>query len=198
MQRMMRGIAACALLAGLAGCAGTNFVRPGADELKNGQTTYAQLVARMGPPRNEGTALKNEKTVKSATYAYASVGGKPLRQGVTPARAMGFYFFNDTLVGHEFISSWAEDNSDFDEGRIKDIVKGKTTREQVTQLMGKPAGFYVYPMIKAQTGDAAIYAYVETSGTAFTLKFFRKVLVVTFDTAGVVADVDFSSSGSRQ
>jgi outer membrane protein assembly factor BamE (lipoprotein component of BamABCDE complex) len=194
----MKRWAAAVACAVLAGCAGTDFVRPSTDDLKNGQTTYAQLIARMGPPRSEGSVLKNEQSIRTATYAYASVGGKPLRDGVTPARAMSFYFFKDTLVGHEFVSSWAEDNTDFDENKIKDIVKGKSTRAQVVQLMGRPSGYYIYPMIKAQTGDAAGYSYGETTGSAFNLKFFRKGLVVTFDPAGVVTDVEYSSSGARQ
>jgi outer membrane protein assembly factor BamE (lipoprotein component of BamABCDE complex) len=195
MRNMFIGIAAAALLAG---CAGTDFVRPSTDDLKNGQTTYAQVIARMGQPRTVGTVLKNEKTVKTATYAYASVGGQPLRPGVTPARAQSFYFFNDALVGHEFISSWAADNTDFDEGRIKDIAKGRTTRDQVAQLMGRPAGAYIHPMIKPEKGDAAVYLYAETTGSAFNLKYFRKLLIVTFDASGVVADVEYSSSGARQ
>jgi hypothetical protein len=197
MYRALSGFAVAIGLLVLTGCAGTNFVRPDAETFKNGQASYAQVVVRMGKPWREGAALKNEKSIKSATYAYASTGGNPLRQGVTPARAASFHFYNDTLVGHEFVSSWAEDHTDFDENKVKDIVKGKTTRAQVAQLLGKPAGAYIHPMIKAETGDAVVYAYSETSGSAFNLKFYRKVLVVSFDTAGTVSDVDFSSSGTR-
>lgn len=175
------------------GCAGTDFVRPDSKDLRNGQTTYAQVVARMGQPRQEGSVIKNDKTIKTASYAYASIGGKPLREGVTAARAIGFYFYNDTLVGHEFISSWAEDNTDFDEGKIKDIIKGKTTRAEVVQLLGKPSGYYIYPLIKVSTGEAAVYAYSQVRG--FTP--FHKLLVVTFDAAGVVTEVEFTSAGKK-
>ena len=197
MGLIFRVVAAGSLAFSLFGCAGTDFIRPDTDFLKNGQTTYGQILARMGAPRREGTVIKNEKTVKTASYGYASVGGKPLHDGVTPARAMGFYFYNDVLVGHEFISSWAEDNTDFDESKVQAIVKGKTTRAELAQLLGKPAGYYIYPLIKATSGEASVYAFVETSGSAFNLKFFRKTLVVTFDAAGVVSDVEYSSSGSR-
>jgi outer membrane protein assembly factor BamE (lipoprotein component of BamABCDE complex) len=196
MRNFLKRLAIAALL-GLAGCAGTDFVRPDLDTLKNGQTTYAQVVARMGAPRREGTVLKNEKTLKTTSYAYASTGGQPVRQGVTPARAMVFYFYNDTLAGHEFISSWAADSSDFDESKVKDIVKGKTTRAQLMQMLGKPAGYYVFPMIRDATGEAAVYAYAETTGSAFNLKFSRKILVVTFGTDGLATDVDFNSSSSQ-
>ena len=189
------GLAVAALL--LSGCAGTDFVRPDSDSLKNGQATYAQVRARMGEPRREGTFIKNDKTLKTATYAYAATGGQPRHQGVTPARAMSFYFYNDTLVGQDFISSFAEDHSDFDESKIKDLVKGSSTRAEVIRLLGRPAGHYIYPMIKAQNGEAVVYVYAETTGSVFNLKFFRKTLVVTFDAAGVVTDVEYSSSGNR-
>ena len=198
MHRMLSGFAIAAGLLALAGCAGTNFVRPDTSFLVNGPTTYAQIVGRRGMPRTEGTVLKNEKTINTASYGYATTGGQPLRAGVTPARAMVFYHVGGTLVGHEFISSFAEDHSDFDDSKVKDIVKGKTTRAELERLLGRPAGAYIHPMIKAQAGDAAVYVFSETSGSVFSLKFFRKALVVTFDKAGVVADVDFSSSGSRQ
>jgi hypothetical protein len=197
MNATIKKVAIAVWLLALAGCAGTDFVRPDTASFRNGETTYAQIMARMGKPWREGTEIRNEKTIKSAVYAFASAGGKAQHQGVTPARAAGFYFYNDTLVGHEFISSWAEDHTDFDESRVKDIAKGRTTRAQLEQLLGKPVGAYIHPMIKAPAGDAAVYAYSQTSGSVFTLKFYRKVLVVSFDTAGVVTDVDFSSAGER-
>jgi outer membrane protein assembly factor BamE (lipoprotein component of BamABCDE complex) len=180
----------------LLGCAGKNFVRPDSEGLKNGQTTYAQIVQKMGPPRREGTVLKNDQTLKTVSYAYASVAGQPLHVGVTAARGVAFYFYNDVLVGHEFLSSYADDNTEFDEGKIPGIIKGKTARADVVQLMGEPSGYYIYPMIKANTGEAAAYVYTEVKGGAFNLKVSRKSLIVTFDSSGVVTDVDFASSGS--
>lgn len=193
MWSTLRRLFAISAISVLFGCAGTNFIRPDSQDLKNGQTTYAQIVARMGQPRQEGSVIKNDKTLKTASYAYASFGGKPHRDGITPARAIGFYFYNDTLVGHEFISSWDEDHTDFDDGKIKNIIKGKTTRAEVVQLLGKPGGYHTFPLIKASTGEAAVYAYVEVRG--FTP--YRKLLVVTFDVAGIVTEVEFTSAGSR-
>ncbi len=187
--------AAAALL--LSGCAGTNFVRPDSSSLVNGQTTYAQIVASMGMPRREGTVQKNDKTINTAQYAYASVGGKPLHPSATPARGINYYFVGGTLVGHEFLSSFAEDHSDFDDSRVKDIVKGKTTRADLVQMLGKPAGSYIYPMIKSEAGEAVVYSYLEVTGSAFNMKVNSKKLVVTFDSAGVATDVEYATSGSR-
>jgi hypothetical protein len=179
----------------LSGCAGRNFVRPDSQTLKNGQTSRSSVIELYGDPFAEGTEIKNEKLLNKFTYAYASVGGKPLHQDVIPARAIGFYFLNDILVGHNFISSWAEDHSDFDDSKVPFIVKGKTTRIEVIQLLGKPCGYYIYPLIKASSGEAAVYMYTETVKTMFKRKTFRKSLVITFDESGVVTDVEFNSSG---
>jgi hypothetical protein len=197
MKGMLKGIVVLAALLALAGCAGTDFVRPSADDLKLGKTTYKDVLTRMGAPRQEGAVLKNEKNVRSATYAYAATGGSPARPGVTPARVQVFYFYDDVLVGHEFISSFAEDHSNFDESRVPGIVKGRTTRAQLVQIMGKPTGAQVYPMIKSQKGDAATYLYSQMTGSVFTAKFYRKALVVTLED-DVVADVEYSSQGSPE
>lgn len=179
-----------ALALALAGCAGTNFVRPTEDSLQLGKTTLGEVQARYGAPRSSGSIMKNDQTVRTASYAYASTMGSPLHEGVTPARAMGLYFHDDRLVGYEFISSWKEDHTDFDEKHVKDLAKGKTTRQQVVQMIGKPSGRYIYPMIKSTTGDGAVYAFVETRGFTHS----RKVLIVTYDASGVVTDVEYSSS----
>jgi hypothetical protein len=180
----------------LCSCAGTDFVRPDPGSLRNGETTYAQTIQRLGKPFTEGTMVKNDQTIKTLSYTYASVGGKPLHGGALAVRGLHLFFYNDVLVGHEFVSSWSEDNTDFDESKVGQIAKGKTTRSELVQLLGKQSGHFIYPMIKSKEGDAAVYLFVEVQGGAFNRKFFRKTLVVTFDSNGVVSDVEFSSSGS--
>lgn len=182
----------------LAGCAGKDFVRPSSETFKLGQTSYTQVVQQMGEPRKIGDVLKNEKNVKTATYVYAATGGEPLEEGVIPARALSYYFNNDLLVGQEFLSSFKSDNSNFDESKISAISKGKTTREEVIQLLGKPTATFVYPMIKQTSGEALGYTYNTTRGGAFSgFKFFTKALRIAFDEKGVVADIDYSSSGNK-
>ena len=91
------------MLSLLAGCAGKDFVRPSSDTFKLGQATDTQVVQQMGESRNTGNVLMNEKNVKTATYVYASTGGEPVEEDVIPARALSYYFYNDVLVGQEFI-----------------------------------------------------------------------------------------------
>jgi len=182
----------------LAACAGTDFVRPSEEAFKLGKTSYSQVVQQLGAPRREGTLLKNDKLLKSTSYSYAAAGGEPLEAGVIPARAMTYYFLNDTLVGQEFVSSFKSDGSDFDDTKIAAIAKGRTTRAEVIQLLGRSSGSYISPMVKATSGEAVGYTYITTKGGAFTgFRFFRKSLLISFNESDQVSDIEFSSSGNK-
>ena len=176
-----------------------DFVRPNADTFnadtfKLGQTKYPQVILQMDEPQNTGEKIKNGETIKEIVYAHASL---PMWETVFPGRALGFYFHNDTLVGQDFVSSFKSDNSNFDHTRISAIVKGKTTRTQVVQMLGKPTSFYIFPMVsKTSSGEAIGYNYVKGfwgGPSGHELKQSTKSLRVTFDSKDLVLDVDYSS-----
>ena len=180
------------------GCVGANFVRPEAGFLKNGVTTYAEVVGRFGIPYQVGSMTKNERAVKFAAYAHRT-RGEAHRDGVLATRLMTLFFFDDKLVGHTFVSSWADDHTDFDETKVPQISKGKSTRSQVVSFLGRPSGYYWYPLIKERRGEAAVYEYYEQELVAsiFTgvhgVRLYVKRLTVTFDTNGIVTDVEFET-----
>ncbi|MEX2221253.1 MAG: hypothetical protein WEG40_05575 [Candidatus Rokuibacteriota bacterium] len=64
-------------------------------------------------------------------------------------------------------------------------------------LLGPPHGVYRYPLVADQDTRATVYLYEQTRGTALNLKIYRQILVVQFDSAGVVKDVEFSATGER-
>ena len=70
-------------------------------------------------------------------------------------------------------------------------------KSDVISIMGKPNGFYGYPLVSSQDEDAFVYIYTQTSGSSFDIKFFSKSLVVTFDKNGIVKNHEFTSSGKR-
>jgi len=193
MEKKVKLMLALFVIIFITSCAGRNFVRPEPESLSLAKTTYQEILNRFGSPFQEGTVLKNEKTVKTISYAYATTGRTPLFEGVTPARAIGFYFLDNTLVGYEFVSSFKEDNSYFDENKINQIKKDETTRDQVIELLGKPAGMYLYPLIKSNEDKAIVYLYSHTK----SFKSYRQNLVVSFDNNGLVTDVNFSSFGQK-
>jgi hypothetical protein len=184
------------LLVALGGCAGRDFTRPPADTLTLGKTTEAEVRQRFGDPSRQGTVVRNGETMKSLNYGYASGAGS-LVGGLTPSRGMGFYVWNDALVGHEFTSSFDADTTDFDATKVQQIRRGETTEAAVTALLGPPAGAYIYPMIPDKAARALVYLYSQTRGSAFSLKFYQQRLVVTIGPTGVVSEVQLTSSGER-
>jgi hypothetical protein len=192
-QTIKRACVLAALL--LVGCApGRDFVRPEDASLKLRQTTYEQVIAMVGQPESEGVGVVNGKNIKHVTY-FAS-GGQSADRSAAAARAMSFYFFDATLVGYEFISTRAQDSTNFDEAKAAQITKHKTTRAAVRQLLGKPAGYRVYPLIPDASGDADCYAYAAVTGSVFHLKRRSKLLIVTYDSGGIVSDVALKSTAS--
>jgi hypothetical protein len=181
----------------LAGCAGTNFKRPDVGALEVGKSTLAQVMQTMGPPQQTGELLRNNEKLKSSRYAYAEGAGTGKYPGVVPARAMVFLTYNDLLVAEEFVSSFPNDATDFDESKISRIVKGTTTKAEVQAMFGKPNGGGVHPFIKAKDENALIYSYAHAKGSAFNMKFYNKTLVLSFDAAGLVTDVEYTSNGEK-
>ena len=52
-------------------------------------------------------------------------------------------------------------------------------------------------MVADKTGRGLVYMYAQTKGSAFSLKFYQQLLVVTIGSTGVVSDVQLTSQGER-
>lgn len=181
----------------MVGCAGTDFKRLTGDEFAFGQDSSQTIRSKLGKPYREGVITKNDKQFKTMAYAYASTGGEPAYKGVTAARSQGFYFYEDKLVGHEFLSSWAVDSTDFDESKISEIKKGVTTIDEAIALLGQPGGEYIFPLVANESEKAKVYMYNQTKGSAFNLKFYQKLLVLNHDDSGVVTNIEYTESGEK-
>ncbi len=198
MKFMLKTLLTTTLLATLlGGCAGTDFKQPDPSALHLGESTTADIVRVMGEPKQKGELLKNSQPLKLMTYVYATVGGQSLYAGVVPARAMSFTTFHDVLVSQDFISSFKADATEFDDSKIPLIVKGKTTRTEVIELLGKPNGQAIYPMAKTLGYRTIAYSYSHGKGSAFKMKFYSKMLTVTLDSSDVVTDLEYVLNGEK-
>jgi hypothetical protein len=177
--------------------AGTDFQRLEVNQLVYGTDTPETIKQKLGKPSREGTITKNEKQFSTMSYAYASGRGSAAYKGVTAARGQGFYFFQNKLVGHDFVSSWKVDSTDFDESKIGEIKEGNTTIQEVIELLGSPDGEYIFPLATNETEKAKVYLYSQVKGSVFSMKFYRKLLIVTHDENGIVTEVEYESSGEK-
>lgn len=192
-----RLLASVAVVATLASCAGTDFKRPTPEALVVGKSTQSDVLRVMGTPTATGETVRNGEKLEVLRYAFGSGVSNGKYPGVTPARAEVFLTHGGLLVCDEFVSSFAEDATDWDDSKVASIVKGKTTRNEVVALLGKPNGTAIHPFVKVQGESAAIYSYSHVTGSVFNMKQYSQVLVVSFGSDGVVTDVEYSSNGTR-
>jgi hypothetical protein len=197
MRRSTAGWVALGIVLVAVGCAGRDFTRPTPESLVLGKTTYAEINGRFGSPYRESTLVRNEKTVRAVSYAYSTAGGEPFASGVTPARGVDFYFLDQVLVGHQFVSSFKADHTEFDESKAPGIKKGATTRADVVTLFGPPTGMHIHPLIAGKDDSGLVWTYVQVRMSSLSPKIYQKQLIVSVNPAGAVTDVQLTVSGER-
>jgi hypothetical protein len=185
---------ALGLVAALLGCVGREFVRPDDDSLKLGKSTYSELVGKLGSPTSETMVTRNGQTLKRVSYTHARSMGTSTGSDVSAIRVQALEFYNEVLVFHNFLSTWAEDSTNFDERKKDQIAKGQTTRTQLVALLGRPTGGYIYPATSSKSDEGVIYSYAEAlrSKRGSGSNVNRKTLEVMFDESGVVKEVKFT------
>lgn len=207
----MYRLAACFGLAFLVvGCTtGRDFAKPAADTIAPGTTTRAEILGKFGEPYRQSSLVRSDATgaaqpaspvalapiggtFASLTYVYADRSATLLYGGPPTAKSVTFIFWNDTLVGYNYISNFDADSSNFDESRIGALEKGKSLKPDVVALLGQPTGRRIYPLIRDNGNEVFIYEYVAlTRGERRT-----KTLGIIFTSDGAVADYAFGSDAA--
>jgi outer membrane protein assembly factor BamE (lipoprotein component of BamABCDE complex) len=174
------------------------LVRPAPEALKLGETTQAQLIERLGAPTARESFERNGQPITVLAYVYTTEAERNHGDhGVIAARSLNLFFHDDRLVGHEFRSSAESDHTDFDPRKARAIVKGKSTRAEVEQLLGRPSGLLRYPVVAAPLGDALVYGYTQERRIPFGKPVkFTKSLLVTFDPGGIVNGAFYETTGT--
>lgn len=177
---------------------GRDFARPNMESMRSFNPDYDQIKSKYGKPWSEGSITENGKNIIKLTYGFGTNKGRPHKGDSVSVRTMEYYFFNNTMVGYDYFSSVRQDNTDFDETKRNAIINKKTTRSEVVALLGAPSGFRTYPMISATSGEAAVYMYIDyTKDQDYKISTVRHLLV-TYDVAGVVQDVNYSTETSKK
>ncbi len=184
-------LAATALLTG---CAPTDFVKPDAQKIAVGKSTWQDVLTASDQEHKPTEAIFKDndtgKEIRVMTFMY-SKGADFI--GMTIQRHTQHYFFNNNvLIGQVYDSTLPDDSTDFDEDKVPQIKQGVTTKAQVIALLGNPAGNAVYPMAKVP-GDTELmylYSHARLAGIATTTE--TKSLNVSFDKNGVADRVQYN------
>ena len=188
---------ACAAALALAACA-DGFARPKPEALRLGDTTQAEVIERLGAPTVRETIERNGQPLAFLAYVYTTEAERNHGdRGVIASRSLYLFFHDDRLVGHEFRSTIETDHTDFDSRKARAIVKGKSTRVDVEQLLGRPAGVLTYPVVAKSIAQAWVYGYAQDRRIPFGQPIkFTKSLVVTFDDRGTVNGAIYETTGT--
>jgi hypothetical protein len=191
MIQLLRATISLFALSLLLGCAGRDFVRPADSAFTLGHTTYSQIIEKMGTPITTGEMISKPsgKKLTVARYGFATYGGAQRRIQV-------YFFYDDVLVARNFTSDFQEDSSDWNEFKVSNLIKGKTTRAEAIEMLGHPSGAYIWTAVAKTSGEAVGYhhSHITSKFTGFGTKrlLHSKHLIITFDEKDRILDNDYT------
>lgn len=179
------------------GCGvGKNMTAPSDENFNVGHTSYSQSISMLGEPESVTDRLVRGKKIKDITYVYSSAGGEALASGVIPQKILTLTFSDQTLIGKSFISTYKIDNTDFDEFKIRELVKGKSTYQDMLRVLGIPNNHSIPPL--STSFEEFGYSYSQMRVSAFSkVKIFKKYATISFDNNKTISDIIYSSSGEK-
>ena len=211
-----RGVLLAALALAVAGCMplGRDFARPTPTTFKPGVSSIDEVKKALGEPRTElswsrAAGVFQERsattplptpfdgarvggTVKRLYYYYSWRAGQGVRSGVEPARSLYVWFWNGTLVAFTATSSFKDDTTSFDDGKVAAIKPWQSLRADVVAAFGPPSGVAVYPTAPQEDQEVLIYSDFEWDTSKG--QYGSKSLFVLVNALGLVEDVRFSGS----
>lgn len=178
----------------MSGCA-HDFVRPAPDAVRLGKSHPDEVIRSVAgtPVRQNNVSINNEK-INLLTYHY--VGNVPFWGYVIPQHTLTYSFFNDVLVGEELNSTYEGENTEFDIKKVSQIQKG-LTKDKVIEILGKPSGQLLYPLITDKTGSGLAYAYSYARFAGVFTPSWSYLLIVTFNESNVVTNISYKENGKE-
>jgi hypothetical protein len=195
----MRYCAAAGLVMGtLAACAvGTQFMRPPEGVVRLGETTRAQLEARLGAPDREQRYRQDTLQARLVDYTYSNDSETAKMANSLCIRSLSFVLVEDVVFAELFTSSCASDHTDFDDRRAGDIVKGTTRCDDVIAMLGRPAYRAIHPVAKEKGNIDIGYRFLYPKRPLLQLNMYEKALGIVCDADGVVKEVSLTEAGDR-
>lgn len=182
----------------LGGCAtGTAFTRPPEGFARLGETTRAQVEARLGKPDSEETLRRNGLVARTIGYTFSNSAEEAKVPNTLCIRSITLVLVDDIVFAEEFISACLSDHTDFDERKADRLVKGQTLCAEVPAILGRPSYRAMHPLTKDK-GDVEIgYEFQFFRRPLLQFDMYRKELLIRCDADGLVRDVTFTEAGNR-
>jgi hypothetical protein len=176
---------------------GADFSRPDPASFTLGKTTEEEIRQRFGVPDGQATGQVGDQPVLVIRYTHTQ-----MTNDVVAARAMVYTFNAGRLVGFDYSSSFAGDQTTFDEAAAKRITRGQTTRAEAVRLLGAPTGQFIYPSAYAtmpgRRADVYSYSRLERTPAGATLDQVSRVLALVFDERDVVVETSLVTTSTSR
>jgi len=197
-MRVWIGISMAVTAGWLAACAtGTAFTRPPEEFARLGETTRAQVQARLGKPNAEQTTRRDGLAIRMIQYTFSDSAEQSKVPNSLCVRSITFALVDDVVFAEAFVSACLSDHTDFDERSADRVVKGQTRCADVPAVLGRPAYRAISPVAGA-TGESEIgYQFMFMRRPLLQLDMYSKELLIHCDAQGVVREVTFTESGQR-
>jgi hypothetical protein len=191
-------IGALAVAGGLAACAtGSSFTRPPEGFARLGETTRAQVEARLGKPGDDETVRRNALVARMIQYTYSDSAEAAKVPNSLCIRSMTFTLVDDIVFAEDFVSACLSDHTDFDERRADRLVKGETRCADVPAVLGRPTYRAIHPVTE-NSGESAIgYRFQYFRRPLLQFDTYSKELLIVCDAQGLVREVTFTETGKR-
>ncbi|MFH2057629.1 MAG: hypothetical protein ABIJ59_01865 [Pseudomonadota bacterium] len=181
----------------LNGCAtvGRSFHFQNIPQLKIGEFNIEDCQEVFGKPHKVAKVINanGQYDVKQYLHASANIG-------TATARVLVLEFLDGKLNAYNFLSSFDEDRTLFNSENMPQIIQGKSTKNDVLQIMGKPNGMAMCPSIlddyKNRCGSGKVVEIWIWSSQRKIVTMARhsnqgsKTAYISFDTNGVVLAIE--------
>ncbi len=187
----------CALV--LVGCA-TNALlqRPSPGALVLGTTSLQDILLRYGTPSSKKTLQIRGHRIQSCSYTFTDPGVPAYKiPEAETARGLYLYFDQEVLVGFNYLSSFPDDHTDFENDLVADLVEGRSREAEVIARLGAPSGESMYPLTRRPGTRHLVYSFVQVVAHPFGPgQSTSKTLVIAVDSSGVVRELSYQEDSS--
>jgi outer membrane protein assembly factor BamE (lipoprotein component of BamABCDE complex) len=191
-------LAVTTMLVVFCGCATTAPVWKASalESLEIGKSTRADSEKLFGAPR-----VTESRSDANGTFEYLYYKTQAERGGMGRVRLLTLEFKDKVLNGYLFGSSFDGDRTGFTTANIPKVVPAGSTKEQVQELLGKPAGRFRCPTgitdmrVKCGLIEREIWLYLDLEGVPLLTPgrersgWFGSNCEISFDEYGLVSDI---------
>ena len=163
------------LLTGCVTTIGRNFQKLKEPQIRPGETTAQDILARMGKPNTTNALYQGT----AYNYIYHNRNAKAVNPDEVATRYQTFNFNDeDILTGYQFGSSFVEDSTLFNTDNVNKIHNGDS-KAQVLRLLGEPSGIERYPRAP-EYAYVFVYSYPKTTHSDSSFSMINSVVNVAF------------------